>query len=265
MILKRLALLSFLFVFALPSFAQQAATTSAPQAARDPQAVALVQQSLAAMGGTAAVAQVQNSVVSGTSVDQAIGSTMPQSFTWTYAGKEFRNEDDTTNGSHILVSNGGNPQDFHDGAWAGSLPILTRTNLPYHIPAIVLVYEINNPGYAFAFLGTTPLNGINTIHVQIRDDSDLTGHLFTPQDWYFDPATNLPLRVEYLLPVSQNPSECLPATLDFSAFKSVSGILVPFQLTFAEGSVASVATVSSAAFNSTVNSAGFAPTSGSVQ
>jgi hypothetical protein len=252
----RSALFAALLLISPAAFAQAAST---PGPVRDPQAVATVQAGLTAMGGTATISQVQNSVVSGTSVDQPAQQNTAQSFTWTYADKEFRNENNAASGGHVLVSNGGSPQDFHDGAWTGLLPIAARTNLPYHIPALVLCSELNNPGYALIFLGSTTLNGTSAIHVQTRDDSDLTGHVFTLQDWYFDSATGLPLRVEYQIPVSQNPSESLQASVDFSNFTIVSGILVPFQLTFSEGPISFVATVASATFNTSTDPSQFAP------
>ena len=94
MILKRLLLPVFLLAFALSTLAQQSATPTAPlQTERDAQAVTLVQQSIMAMGGAAALGQVQNSVVTATIVNPAVQESAPQgtteSFTWTYAGVSF--------------------------------------------------------------------------------------------------------------------------------------------------------------------------------
>jgi hypothetical protein len=114
MLLKRLAVLSGIFLF---SFATRAQQNPSPAPIRDPQTVAVVQQSLAAMGGAVAVAQVQNSIVAGTSTNEAAQQSAAQSFTWTYAGNQFRLESSAATGSHVLVSSGGSPQDFHDGDW----------------------------------------------------------------------------------------------------------------------------------------------------
>jgi hypothetical protein len=246
-------------------FGQSQTTASPQQGVRDAQAVVVVQTALAAMGGTAIVSLVQNSVVQGTSVDLSASESGAQSFVWTYSGKEFRNENDAATGSHILVSNGGNPTDFHDGAWVSPSPVVARTNLPYHIPALVLLNELNNANYTFTFLGSTTVNGSNATHIQTCDNSDITGHFFTPQDWYFDSVTGLPLRVEYLYPISQDYRESLHGSIDFSSFNVVTGILVPFQLTINEGPFSSVASMNSVVFNSTLDPSVFAPSTGSVQ
>ena len=254
MLLKRLAFLSGIFLF---SFATRAQQTPSPAPNRDPQAVAVAQQSLAAMGGALPVSQVQNSIVTGTSANQAAQQSATQNFTWTYAGNQFRLESSAASGSHVLVSSGGSPQDFHDRGWFIVSPVMTRTCLPYHIPALALFGEIQNSGYSFVFVGSTTLDGKIAIHIQTRDDSDLTGHFFTPQDWYFDSVTGLPLRVEFQMPTSQDPNDCWHASMDFSNFQAVNGVLVPFQLSIIEGPVSLVSTVTSATFNTNVDSSGF--------
>lgn len=263
-----LAFLGFVFSSGTLAHAQNA-TSSSPQPVRDAQAIAAVQQSIAAMGGVAAIAQIQNSVVSGTNAlpnsNDTPAQTATDTFTWTFAGAQFRLDDVAGSGSHVLVSSGGSPQDFHDGAWMPVSPLLVRTNLAYHIPVLVLFQELQSSGYSFIFVGSTALNGKSAVHVQTRDDSDATGTLFTLQDWYFDPATGLPLRVEYPIPVSQNPSDSLRASIDFSNFQAVSGIEVPFQLVIVEGPISFTASVTSATFNTSVNSSGFLATTAGAQ
>jgi hypothetical protein len=262
MTLKRLALLIF---FVSQVAIAQSPTPSPSQAARDAQAVAVAQNALAAMGGTSVVSQVQNSVVQGTSVDQSTAESGTLNFIWTYSGNEFRNENNGATGSHVLVSNSGNPTDFSDGKWVSPPPVVARTNLPYHIPALVLLNELNNSGYTFVFLGPATINGNNAIHVQTCDNSDIIGHFFTAQDWYFDPATGLPLRVEYSYPISQDYRESVHGSIDFAEFKPVTGILVPFQLTMHDGPISSVASINSVVFNTTLDAKGFTPSTGSVQ
>ncbi|HTV59349.1 MAG TPA: hypothetical protein VMJ93_10790 [Verrucomicrobiae bacterium] len=262
---------SLAFLFSVTVFTMNGNAQSALQPVRNPQALTLVAQSLVAMGGVGPLAQVQNSFVSGTSVvsaanaDQAAQQTATTNFTWTYAGTQFRLEDTAATGSHTLVSNGGSPQDYHDGGWFIVPPVTARTNLPYHIPALALYEEIQSPGYSFIYVGATTLNGKTVIEVQTRDDSDLTGHSFTPQNWYFDPATAFPLRVEYQIPISANATDSLEASMTFSNFQTVSGIAVPFQLNVTDGPVSFVSTVTSATFNASVDPSGFAPSSGGAQ
>ena len=126
MTLKRLALLSWIFLLAFASRAQQ---TPSPAPVRDSQAIAVVQQSLAAMGGAATLGQVQNSVVTGTSANQTAQQAATQSFTWTYAGNQFRLESSATSGSHVLVSSGGSPS-WSSSAMAAGPAVSDRSGLP---------------------------------------------------------------------------------------------------------------------------------------
>jgi hypothetical protein len=232
---------------------------------RDPQAIAVVQSAINAMGGTGAIASIESSIVAGSSVNNAAASNGTQSFVWTYAGSEFRNENDAQTGSHILVSNGGVPEDLQNGSWLAAPVAIMQTNLPYHIPALVLLDEINNGNYSFGSLGTMTVDGINALHVPSRDNSDATTLAYTTQDWYFDPTTQLPVRVEYQIPVDQNPQHSLQASIDFSIFRVVSGIAVPFQLNITEGPASCTSTISSVAFNVNVNPSEFAPSTGGAQ
>jgi hypothetical protein len=264
--LPRTLAVALLLVFAPQGGFGQSQTTASPQqGVRDAQAVAVVQTALTAMGGTAVISQVQNSVVQGTSVDQPIQQNISQSFTWTYAGQNFRDENDATYGSHVLVSNSGSPQDFHDGAWNVVPAVLVRTNLPYHIPALVLSAELSNPGYTFVLVGATTLNSNNAIHIQTCDNSDLTGQLYTLQDWYFDPVSGLPLAVQFGIPVSQNPQDSLHQTMSFANYQAINGMLVPFQLNITMNQLSFVVTVSSAVFNANVAPSIFVPSTAGVQ
>jgi hypothetical protein len=267
--MKILRSAALLYVCALiPSShgAQQSAPAPAPSVERDPQALALVQNSIAAMGGAAAVSQVQNCIVTGSSIEASTNDVATVTFTWTYEGLQFRLENDEGSATHILVSSGGSPQEFRGGAWFSAMPMLARTNLAYHVPALVLLDELSSPTYSIIYVGSTTLNGIAAVHIQTRDDSDALGHVFTVQDWYFDPTNGLPITVQYEIPTATQGNNRSPlGSMNFSEFKSVGGLLVPFRLQIVEGPASVVATVTNVAFNSNVSSSEFAPPSGGAQ
>lgn len=261
MTLKWLALLPCVLVVFLSAFAKQSST--APT--KDPQAVAVIQSAISAMGGAAVIGSVQNSVVIGSSVNSAESQNGTQTFIWTYAGNQFRNENDAQTGSHILVSNSGTPQDYQDGSWVPSPAAIIRANLPYHIPALVLLNEINDAAYSIAYIGTTPMNGVDAIHIQTLDDSDAIGQVYTLQDWYFDPTSGIPLRVEFQIPVDQKPQDSVQAAINFSNFQAVSGILVPLQLNITEGPSSCTSTVTSVVFNANISPSEFTSGTGVTQ
>jgi len=259
-----LALLYLLFL--LPCIGQQSGTPLQQVPRRDPQAWATVQNALAAMGGLSNISTIQNVVVQGTShVTPTDDSGEYCNFTWISAGRDFRYENNATSGGHILVSNGGNPRDLRDGTWSAVTPILARVELPYHIPALALLIEAGNPAYSFIYVGVGALNGRAAIHIQSRDDSDQIETLYSPQDWYFDAKTGLPMRVEYQSPLMPNRDGLSSASIDFGNFSSISGILVPFQLNMTYGPVSLTAAVSSVAFNSAVDPSTFLASDGGTQ
>jgi hypothetical protein len=241
------------------------AAPAPPAVARDAQALATVQSAIAAMGGAGAVAAIQDATVQGTILDQPSDGSSARSFTWMSAGSQFRTQITTGTGTRIYVSGNGSPVDQENGV---SIPVpsfVAQANLPYELPALVLLNELNNPNYTISYVSTQQINGNPAIHIHTCDDTDFTSSLVTPQDWYFDTISGLPVRVEYKLPQDTDAQHPLPLSIDFANFKSASGVLVPYQLTMNEGPVVEVATVTSVALNSGLSSSTFAAPSGSAQ
>jgi len=248
------ALLFFVYVFPSPIFAQQANPTAT--GTKDPQAIAIVQSAINALGGANSISGIQDSTVQGLE-QNAEDSTAAAggAFTWELAGSQFRYEVDGDNG-HVLVSNNGNPQDTYNGSSHGVLAHVARASMPFHLPGTVLLSELSGSQFAISFIGAASVNGTPAIQIHICDSSDAIGKLVSPQDWYFDSITSLPVRVEYRIPF-RYPEEWSPASINFSDYRSVSGIGVPFRLQFTQASNRLVASVSSVKFNTGLSSAEF--------
>jgi hypothetical protein len=128
-----------------------------------------------------------------------------------------------------------------------------------------LYAELQNSNYTLSYIGTATVAGKSAIRIHSFDSSDNIGPLVTPQDWYFDPTSFLPLRVEYLFPYQDDANRASPLSMDFANFQSVSGILVPYQLQLHLISASTTATVTSATFNAGLSSSTFDPPSGGGQ
>lgn len=267
----RASTLIVLFGFALQSALAQApspsptASPTPPAPVRDAQAIATVQAAIAAMGGTVAVAAIQDTSVQGTIQDQGSSGSPTQSFTWMSSGGQFRTQVATATDTRIYVSGYGSPVDQEDGVNTAIPFFVAQANLPYEVPALVLLNEVNNPNYTLSYVGTTTINGNPAIHVHACDDTDYTSYLVTPQEWYFDASTGLPVRVEYLLPQNTTPQNSWSLSIDFANYTATGGILVPYQLTMNAGPVVEIATVNSVAFNSGLSASLFAAPSGGAQ
>lgn len=231
-------------------------TPTQPPPVQDPQAIAAIQSAIAATGGIIAISAIQSSVAQGTSVVSPDDGSGTRTLTWSHSGQDFRYENDGTSGSHVFVSNSGNPCDIEGNIVVPSAAHVARANLPFHIPGLVLFNELNNPNYTLTYVGATSLNGTSAVHIQTADNSDSVGQLVTPQDWYFDATTGLPLSVQYRIPSAGNAQNWQPGSISFANFQTVNGVLVPFQLTIQEGPPAPpiVATISSVAFNAAIAS-----------
>ena len=152
--------------------AQAPAPTSPPVPVQDSRAITVIQSAIAAMGGATAIGAIQSSIVQGSSVAAPDAGSATTNFIWSHSGQDFRYEDDAASGSHIFVSNSGNPCDIQGGVVVPSAPQVARANLLFHIPALVLFNELNNSNYTLTYVGATTQNGTSALHIQTADNSD---------------------------------------------------------------------------------------------
>lgn len=251
----RLVLSFVLILFSSPQLSSQQSTTL-PQ--RDAQALAVLQNAVAAMGGSAAVSQVADTVISG-NIQLSPGSAAQAStFTWKTAGPNFRYEFKSGTTTQIFVSGHGNPANARNGTVKALSPLIALANPPLHFPLLVLASVAANSNYSVTLGGKTTVNGTPAVKVHIFLNTDMLSALVSAQDWYFDAVSGLPLRVEHRLPDNHRPEHYVQATEDFADFRIVSGLLVPFKITsYESGSLVAVETISSVSFNNGLSSTEF--------
>src|SRR5260370_4790651 len=196
---------------------------------REPQAIAVVEQALAALGGHEAHKQVRTTVIKGTT--QEWDAQVVSSFLWEddVSGKvpEFRKEIRSGDTVRTFVSGHGTPAHLHEGR-STQVPLQSALAAPpLHLPGVVLARELGNPSYSFRVIQDS---GGGLLHVQAAWKLNPGTISLGAQDWYFDPTTKLPVRVQYLLPDTQKPGHTMAAAIEFSDFRNVSGIGVPFQM-----------------------------------
>lgn len=265
MILKRLGLLPCALTFAFASNAQQTSTPSQPQPVRDAQAITVVQSAITALGGASAAVAISDATVTGTEQDPSDPDATPATFSWQTSGVEFSSTVQNSNGTYTEVSGHGAPAQFKNATWVLMSTYVSRAELPFHLPILALYAEIQNPNITFQFVGSGTVEGKAAIHVHVADNSDSMGQLVTAQEWYFDPASYLPVRVEYKWPDKGNPNDSSPGALEFSNYKAVSGVNVPYQLQIQVRQLILQATVTSAVINSGLPASTFDPPAGSIQ
>jgi hypothetical protein len=237
-----------------------------PIAARDPAALAAIQNAVAALGGAVAIGQISDCTAMGTFQEDASNPSQTGKFTWQTAGSEFNYTVMRSNGStRTLVSGHGTPGDLRNGVQFETGPHVTRATLPYHVPGLVLLTELNNPNYSFTYIGLENRNGGAVIHVSTGDNSDAIGSSATPQDWYFDPSSSLPVAVQYRVPDSVDASQYSTLAKDFRAWTPVNGVMVPSEFLNTINGVSRSIKISSWSFNSNLSPSTFDLPAGGVQ
>ncbi len=262
----RVARLVLSFVLILSSSLRLNSQQAIPAPQRDPQAVAAIQNALAAMGGASAIAQVQNVIAQG-SMLPAQGSPIPVG--------NFTMQDQLTAQSHDLktafqsaaltqtiASGHGNPGLLSNGHTKNLNAWSANARVPVHLPAMILSALLANANCNIASAEQTTLNGHAAIQIHFHIDTDIVQQTLSVQDWYFDSSTGLPLRVEYRIPDTANPTMFIGAAADFSDFRPVQGVLFPFRIqAYQDGKPQAVLTMTSVAINQPISSSDFdAPT-----
>src|ERR1700722_4083084 len=187
---------------------------------RDDHALKIVQTAINNMGAANSASAIRDCVLTGTSEsDFALDSR--REFTWTIAGDEFRYEVSGAKGTGFFISGHGTPSNTFNGKVTRINYHVARANLPYHLPGLLLSRELANPNYAVKYVGAAIVAGRRAAQVHLGDGSDKLASLVSPQDWYFDLGSGLPLRVEFRIPPNENAAAFIKGTYDFSDFRLV--------------------------------------------
>ena len=213
-----------------PAFAQNLSlnASAAGSTVRDPQAIALVEQALAALGGADAQQTVRTAVIRGTM--QTADSPDASSFLWEddLSGKvpEFRKEIRSGNSVHVFISGHGEPAHQKNGRLRKLARQVALAVPPLYLPGVILAGQLRDQSRSFQFVNDN--SGFS--HVRTAWNFGSATAFNYPQDWYLDPSTKLPVRVQYMVPSTQMLGHMEPASMDFSDFRVISGIAVPFKI-----------------------------------
>lgn len=231
---------------------------------RDAAAISTLQSAITALGGASVVGSIQDCILTGSIL---YNDKTSKSFNWTIAGSEFRRELDFPNGgTSVFYSGHGSPAWTQNGTSSALHYHMARANLPLYLPPYVLFQELNNSVYTLKYVGVVQLNGKKVVQIHVSDDSDVIGALVTPQEWYFDPVSLLPVEVQFRQPSNENAGDYVNATFDFSQFVPVGGVLVPSKVSYyQDNTLNKTITISSVTFNSGVPQSFFDPPQGGGQ
>jgi hypothetical protein len=279
---------SILALVTSPLSAQQSPSTSAP-VANDPQAVALIQRSLVALTGGAAVTDVtltgtarriagsDDETGTATLKATALGDSRVDLVLPSGNRSEIRNHSAIPlpgalpNGVPAEMTQTNQPA----GAWSGPDGLLhgmashnVMSEADWFSPAAMLTRIISKPGYVFSYLGPEDFNDTQVIHIQASEPlaqtikappgvPALMQHL-SQIDIYLDPTTSLPVALGFNTHPDNNALLDMPVRVEFSGYQAVNGVQVPFHVQrYLNNSLALDFQFSSATFNSGLAAANF--------
>jgi hypothetical protein len=199
--LARVGLIVLFLLLVIPAWAQQTSQSGAPPAS-DPQAIAVVQAAITALGGATAISQAQS---------------------WTF---QAQMQGPYANGEvdYVISSHTDTGKIMHnDGTTTRARPI--HSHLVPALVGAILLKESRDPEFSIQYGGTLT-----------EDSKPVTKIIFAvesaqipAQVWFFD-AANLPIRIDFRLPAEIGARESFPIVVALSEYRSVFGVSYPFQI-----------------------------------
>jgi hypothetical protein len=233
-------------------------TTPTPAPTRDPQAVGVIQSSIAALGGAAYYSQTSGVIAQGTIT--AAPAAVSGQITRENQGPEFMEQRPGPNGPILFLSGHGNPAIVANGNIQQGIGQLAMNYFPLHLPAVGLNNALNNPNLSVSSIQQTTMNGESAIEISTVDDTSSLSAAICQQTWYFDATTLLPFRVDYLTSDVSNALNTMQETTLLSNYQQVSGALIPFKIvTFLNGQQISETDLTSVQLDVSIPSSDFDP------
>jgi hypothetical protein len=235
-----------------------ASAQSAPS--RDPQALAVLQQAITAMGGSApndstATATINTS--SGAATDTGTVVVMTR-------GNDQTSEQMQTGSATVtLVYSQGTAAQVQ-GETVTPIPMESAvTSQSADFPLPLLVGMLNDPDSAYAYIGLETLNGANAHHIQLWTTFASVPSLtaiatFSVRDIWLDVASGLPLRISYEDHLGQGASSSVAFDVMFSNYAAVNGVQYPFLITKSvNGTPWATITITNVVFNTGLTDTNF--------
>jgi hypothetical protein len=223
----------FLLAFILVLVAFPAATLNAQQA-QDPQAVAVLHRSLAALGASG-VASIKDTVVHATATPAPNAGGEAGTVTITTKGAYlFRSGGSGGSKNASVIYSGGRELRSSDKGWTVAASANAHHKRIEHLPALMLAYEIARGDLSAIYVGeetveTHPVHHIRLNRVSQRGDAVgvvLTGN--SQLDVFIDIQTLLIVKISFPYMSEVDWRQSLPMEIYYDQYQTISGIAVPF-------------------------------------
>jgi hypothetical protein len=256
------------FVLTFSITAQQNPLTPQPVSVlgRDAQALAVLQSSLRAMGGSVpsdSVATGSIVIVAGSQTSQGTTSVLTRGTNQTAVTVQAGPADWS-----VLYSNGSANRSQAGTSVSLPLEAVMSSQSPY-FPLPFLSGILVNPDYSIAYIGAETLNGINTAHLRLQNTfSSSSGFQslseFTTTDIWVDATSGLPRQISFTRRDAGGSTPKISVSVFFQNYQLVSGIQYPFTIEESiNGTLWAITSIHSVVFNSGLTDANFPVTQGS--
>jgi hypothetical protein len=242
-------------------FSQSSSQQIAPVVQRDPQAVALLQTSVSAMGG----AVPADSVATGSVTMVAGSQTSIGTIRILTRGTNQSSEQITLPQSTYSVTySAGLADESINSAAPASIPFeRTVTSQSVCFPLPFLAAALGNPDESIQYvaLETVGQQSLQHLHIQNTfasqpDFQQFAG--FATFDLWLDANTGLPDRISFIRRNGSGATPRIPMDAYFSAYKSTSGVAYPTQINLSlNGTPWTTITINSVAFNTGLTDSNF--------
>jgi hypothetical protein len=245
-------------------FAQQSPPPLAP--VRDPQAITVLRNALAAMGGTTAASQLQDSVTQA-AISWPTNPSAPAATTsiTTKGMNRIRVDTNANAKSTSVIYDRGRQLRSGQKGWQVAPSANSRFRRADHLPALLLAYELSRNDFSASYVGIEPVGTATAHHITLSRISSMGNSLdgkFTKDsqiEIFVDPTTFLVVKVSFVHFSEIDWRIGLPMEIDYSSYQNVGGMMVPFtQVTIVNGKPIYELHLTSVAFNQGVADATFA-------
>lgn len=252
----RIPFLAFLISFFLHSQAPQSAP---PVTVRDPQAVALLQKSVAVMGVLPSDSRASGNItiIAGSLTQQGTIQILTRGTTETSVAVQA----ETANWS-VIYSGG---QANHTEAGKTSVLSLERSasSQCLHFPLPFIYGLLSNPDSSLQYIGQEALGSSEVNHIRAQNtfaSQPLWQPLseFTATDIWLDASTGLPAKISLIRRDGGGSAPRIPISISYSDYQTVSGVRYPFTIQeFITGTLWATTTIQSVSFNTGLTDANF--------
>jgi hypothetical protein len=211
----------------------RAPASAAAAPSQDPQAVAVLRRSLAALGAPG-VATIQDTVIHATTTPAPNSGGEPGTLTITTKGARLIRFDGSGGAKNSsTIYNAGREMRSSDKGWLAAPAANAHHKRIEHLPALMLAYEIARGDLSATYVGEETIATQSVHHIRVARVSQLGNAIdatttgVTELDVYVDAQTFLITKIAYPLASEIDWRITFPVEIYYDQYQTINGIAVP--------------------------------------